>query len=448
MLKVLTVTGIEKKHTYMKRYGNLIPEIITRENLEASFNEVTCDLAPWSKKHFLEHKEKIIEELQKSIGDGSFRITRFEEFEVVDGPKRRKVQSPPVKERIGCNAVMRVVEKYVYPTVIPTSAASIPGRGMHYLFKKMRSDVSNNPEECTFFYKCDIKKFYESIDQDIMKMVIRQYIKDPVLLPILDNFITVMEHGLSIGLRSSQCFGNLLLSHIDHVMKEKYHVRFYYRYCDDICFFAATKERLWWLRDRLHEEVALLGLTIKTDEAVRPLPEGVDFLGFVYDGERSRIRKRTKQKFARHMAKVKSFSRKKKLVASFYGMAKWGDCRNLLKSILKMSNFEFSKMKISVTAEGAGGKKMFNGGQVKLSQLMGQHITIQDFLLDVPVKEGERTRTLVSFQYDNGAWGKYFTADKLQTAYLIKFREENLLPMGVVISAQPMANGKLRYYFT
>ena len=162
MLKVLTVTGIEKKHTYMKRYGNLIPEIITRENLEASFNEVTCDLAPWSKKHFLEHKEKIFEELQKSIGDGSFRITRFEEFEVVDGPKRRKVQSPPVKERIGCNAVMRVVEKYVYPTVIPTSAASIPGRGMHYLFKKMRSDVSNNPEECTFFYKCDIKKFYES----------------------------------------------------------------------------------------------------------------------------------------------------------------------------------------------------------------------------------------------------------------------------------------------
>lgn len=109
----------------MKRYGNLINEIIDRSNLEASFDEVTCDISEWSKKYYNSKKEEIINRLATTIGDGSFRITRFEEFEVKDSGKIRKVQSPPVEERIGCNAVMRVVERYVYPTVIPTSCASI-----------------------------------------------------------------------------------------------------------------------------------------------------------------------------------------------------------------------------------------------------------------------------------------------------------------------------------
>lgn len=430
----------------MKRYGNLIPEIIKYDNLSASVDEVTCDLSPWCKDYFaVRHREEIIKQLEKSIGDGSFRITRFEEFEVQDGPKKRKVQSPPVIERIGCNAIMRVVEKYLYPTVIPTSAAAIKGRGMHYLFRKMRSDVENNPEECRFFYKCDIKKFYESIDQELMKAVIRRYIKDPVLLPILDNFITIMPHGLSIGLRSSQCFGNILLSHLDHVMKEQYFVRFYYRYCDDICFFGATKERLWWLRDRLHEEVKSLGLSVKPDEAVRPLSEGVDFLGFIFDGNHAKIRKCTKKRVARHLAEVKSRKRRKKLIGSFYGMAKWGNCRNLLKTLLTMA--EFRDLKIELPQEDHNGKRMLKGQYTKLCDLNGEHITITDFELDVQVERYKGTRTVVSFQYDDGRAGKYFTSDRAQTAYLVHFRDHNLLPLGVTIGREPFGNGNFRYFF-
>ena len=59
---------------------------------------------------------------------------------------------------------MRIVEDVLYPGVIKTSAASIPGRGMHRLFVKMRSDIENDREGTAFFYKCDIRKFFESID--------------------------------------------------------------------------------------------------------------------------------------------------------------------------------------------------------------------------------------------------------------------------------------------
>ena len=400
----------------MKRYGYLIDEIVDRSNLEASFDEVTCDLSKWSKEHYRRKKEEIINRLATTIRDGSFRITRFEEFEVKEGPKIRKIQSPPVEERIGCNAVMRVVERYVYPTVIPTSCASIKGRGMHKLFRKMRSDIRHNIQDCCYYFQSDYLKFYENICQKLMKQVIRRYIKDKVLLPILDNFIELMPHGLSIGLRSSQCFGNLLLSELDHRMKEKYGVKFYYRYCDDILFLAKTKKRLWWLREKLLAESKALGLEIKPSEAIRPLSEGIDFLGFVYDGKKARIRKRTKQRFARHMAKVKSRSRRRKLIGSFYGMAKWGNCIFLIRTILdeKRDMEEFKNL--GLVYEPEDGKKQFDGERVKLGTMVNLRIVILDFEEDVQTENG--MRTLVQFQYDNGKKAKYFTSDKRQLQFL------------------------------
>ena len=429
----------------MKRYGYLIQEIVKRDNLEESFYEVTNDLPKWSKEYYESQRDDILDKLEKSIKDGSFRITRFEEFEVKDGPKTRRVQSPPVVERIGCNAVMRIVEKYVYPRVIPTSAASIKGRGMHKLFRKVRSDVKRDPEGTRYYYKCDIKKFYESIDQKVMKAEIRRHIKDPILLPILDNFITVMEHGLSIGLRSSQCYGNILLSALDHLLKEVYHVRYYYRYCDDIVVLDADKKKLWKIRNKIHDKMGEIGLTIKGDEAVRPITEGLDFLGFVFDGKSSRIRKRTKQKFARKMKKVKSSTRRKQLIGSFFGMAKWGDCRHLLKTILdkKIDMNEFKNL--GLVYEPADGKKQFGGKAVPLGQLMNLHIVIMDFEEGVHTQYGDRT--LVQFQYDNGTSAKYFTDDKVQLQLLRAAKERGVLPFATTIGMENFGKG-VRYVFT
>lgn len=428
----------------MKRYGYLIQEIIERDNLEASFDEVTCDLPKWSKEYYYSKREEIIDELARTIGDGSFRITRFEEFEVEDGPKKRKVQSPPVVERIGCNAVMRVVEKYVYPTVIPTSAASIKGRGMHKLFRKVRSDIQHDKKNTCYYYKCDIKKFYESIDQEMMKAEIRRHIKDPLLLPILDNFITLMAHGLSIGLRSSQCYGNILLSALDHMLKEKYHVRYYYRYCDDIVVLSGDKKMLWKIRNKIHDKTGEIGLTIKPDEAVRPLSEGLDFLGFVYDGEHARVRKRTKKKFARKMKEVKSRKRRVQLIGSFYGMAKWGDCRHLMKTILnkKIDMEEFKNLGLVYKPE--DGKKRFDGKKYSLGQLVNLHIAILDFETDVQTENG--LRTLVHFQRDNGEKGKYFTSDKVQLQLLRSAKEKGVLPFGTTIGVENFGKG-VRYTF-
>lgn len=401
------------------------------------------------KRYYYGCKDEIIRQLTELIGSGSFRITNYTEFWVTDGPKIRKVQSPSVFNRIGCNAIMRVVEKYVYRAVIPTSAASIKGRGMHHLHRKLQSDYSKDSTGNQYAYTADIRKFYESIDKDTMKRCIHSRIKDPVLLPMLDSFVDLMPRGLSIGLRSSQCFGNILLSDMDHRIKEREHCRYYYRYCDNITARASTKAELWKIRDAVHEELAKLGLEVKPDEAIRPVrTEGLDALGFVDYGTHCRIRKRTKQKFARHMAKVKSRKRRTALVGSFKGMAKWGDCAHLYKTLTGEYMRNFSEF--GLVYQAADGKKRFGGEKVALKSLVNIPIIITDFEKDVKATyDGREKRlTLVSFQYEDGRAGKYFTEDQEQLFMLERLQQMNEIPFRTVIKPESYAPGKVKYKFT
>jgi RNA-directed DNA polymerase len=407
-----------------KRLSHLVAEIVTDENLNAAFDEVVGSLGEGTPKRFKKQVKKrrakyeakrgvILQKLKEEISNGTFRVKKYKEFWVKDGPKWRKVQSPVVVDRISCNAIMRVVEKYLYPTVIKTSAASIKGRGMHKLFRKMRSDIDHDREGTLFYYKNDIQKFYESIDQDGMIAYIKTRIKDPVLLPMLISFVRLMKKGLSIGLRSSQCFGNILLSPLDHRMKEVEHCRYYYRYCDDTLCLARTKKELWRLRDIIHEEIEKLGLRVKADEAVRPTSEGIDFLGFVYDGEKSRLRKRTKQKAARKLAKVKSRKRRQELVGSLKGMAKWGDCKHLYKVLTGKDMKDIGEAKCKVAYK--DGKKRFKGREISPRELDKKPFVIVDFERDViPRWEQDRYRKDVA-----QAGGNEAAVEPMKKKYLI-----------------------------
>lgn len=449
-----------------KRYGFLIQKIIERENMDRAFDEVVDQLPdnprivyrkgvavelPGRRTNYRNQREEIIANLTKSISDGSFRVTHYREMWVTEGPKIRRVQSPCVEHRIGCNAIMRIVEDVLYPSVIKTSAASIPGRGMHRLFAKMRHDIENDPEGTRYFYKCDIRKFFESVDQDLMWECVKDKIKDPILLPILHNFVTMMEKGLSIGLRSSQCYGNIFLSCIDHYFKDVLGVRYYYRYCDDIVILGSSKRKLWLFRDMMHEQAGMLKLEVKPNECVRPISDGIDFLGFVYDGFKARLRKRTKQKAARKLSKIKSRKRRQEIMGSLKGMAKWGDCKHLYKTLTGKNMESFADKvkqmkKDGVDYTGKDGKRMLTGQEVSLRTLVNMHIVVLDYEPDVPTRNGPRY--VVQFQRDDGTIGKYLTNDSEQKFWLDEFRNRNNIPFDCKITPQYFGQGKVRYMFT
>lgn len=371
----------------MNRLGkndNLIEEIVSDSNLDLAIETV---LRTKKRRHskggkkILIHREEVKQRLRKEIREGTFHITGYEEYEVKDSGKIRKVQCINLYQRIGCSAIMCVVEKYIRRRYIRTTASSIEGRGMHYLLNIIRKDIALHPEEMKFSYKNDIRKFYEIIVQDFMMYALRRMFKDKILLTILERFVRMMPQGLSIGLRSSQGFGNMLLSmFLDHYMKDKYGLRHFYRYCDDTDMHERTKKECWRDRDLMHKCIEPTGLTIKPNERVAPISEGIDFLGYVIYPDHTRLRKRNKQNAARKLHKVKSRRRRIQILGSLYGQCKHGNCRNLFKTLTGMTMEQYKKLKdLRIKPKYVDGKKRFDCPEINLCDLQGEEFLVLDF---------------------------------------------------------------------
>lgn len=382
----------------MRRIGtaaNLIGRIVEWGNISHSIDVVLRGRQRKrlrSARYIMANRDKVIARLQDEIGSGRFALRGYREFVVTDGVKERRVQSVGVLERIGCNAIMHVVEEELFKRYIRTTGASIATRGMHDLKMHIEQDLRADPEGTRYCYKCDVRKFYESIGQDVMMDCLRKTFKDKVLLTMFGRFVTMMPSGLSIGLRSSQCFGNLLLSvELDHPLKDGMGVKHYYRYCDDIVVLDGDKQHLWDVRNAIVERTSAIGLAIKPDERVFPTSDGIDFLGYVIYPDHARLRKRNKQRAARRLKQVKSKRRRKEIEASFYGQCKHGDCRNLFRTITGKTMTTYKRLgELGIHAKFADGKKRFDGAEVNLSELVGEEFLIVDFETGVVTRPQRR----------------------------------------------------------
>ena len=176
---------------------------------------------------------------------------------------------------------MNILEPIWLSIFTKDTYSCIKNRGIHKLVNNLKKALKSDPEGTKYCLKLDIKKFYPSINHDILKQIIRYKIKDEELLQLLDEIIDSAE-GVPIGNYLSQYSGNFYLSSFDHWIKEEKHVKHYHRYMDDIVIFGKTKEDLRLLLKDIHlyfEEK--LHLTIKDNWQIFPTYiRGVDFLGY------------------------------------------------------------------------------------------------------------------------------------------------------------------------
>lgn len=235
-------------------------------------------------------------------------------------------------------------------------------------------------------------------------------------------------------------------------MKEVVKVRYYYRYCDDIVMLAGDKSTLWHWRDLLHDQLETLHLTVKENETLRPLADGLDFLGYVNYGTHALLRKRIKQRFARHMADVKSRKRRIALMGAFKGMAVHADCNHLYKSITHKEMKRFSELGISFVP--ADGKKRFPGKVMRLGAIVNKEIELHDFETGLSTSYGS-DRYVVSFRDpQTGEWGKFFTTSEEMQNILdqIAMQEdesgEKIFPILTTIVSEVFDGNKVKYRFT
>ena len=187
----------------MKREGYIIEEIVEQSNLEQSFDTVlrgNFRKQLREGKWLMRHREKFLAELKKKIEDGTLSVTHFHPKLVHEGNKWRNIQVFPMSERIAVNAVMTVVDRHIRKRFIRTTSASIKGRGMHELKEYIQRDLREDPDGMRYIYKFDIRKFYETVEQDFIMYCIRRIFKDKRLIAILERFVRLLPQGMSMGL--------------------------------------------------------------------------------------------------------------------------------------------------------------------------------------------------------------------------------------------------------
>lgn len=433
----------------MRREGYIIEEIVEYSSMSDSFDQVLRGTKRKESKQgrwLLAHREDVIRELSDRIKAGTYTVKDYREREIIENGKTRRIQILTMKDRIAVHAVMAVVDRHLKKRFIRTTSASIKGRGMHDLLAYIHRDMQEQPETTRYCYKFDISKFYESIDQDTVMDCVRRVFKDRRLITLLDGFIRMMPKGLSIGLRSSQGLGNLLLSvHLDHVLKDECGVRHFYRYCDDGVVLAGSKQELWQVREIIHRQIESIGLQVKSNERIFPVTEGIDFLGYVIRPDYIRLRKRIKKKAAAKLNEVKSRKRRREIIASLYGMAKHADCNNMFHQLTGKKMKSFKDLKIAYKPE--DGKKRFPGAVVSIRELVNLPIVVKDYETGIHTEQGE-DRCIVSIE-QNGEPKKFFTNSEEMKNILAQIREmPDGFPFETTIRTETFGKGRTKYVFS
>jgi hypothetical protein len=164
----------------------------------------------------------------------------------------------------------------------------------------------------------------------------------------LDEIIDSVDKGVPIGNYLSQYFANLYLTYFDHWIKEVKHVKYYWRYADDIVILAPDKTYLHALLTDMREYLGRnLHLTVKRNYQVFPVDSrGIDYLGYVFYHTHTRLRKSIKKGLCRRVAKLSHFKFDltekgwKRKICSWFGWCKYCDSVNLLHKIQKSIPYE------------------------------------------------------------------------------------------------------------
>jgi len=323
----------------MKRINNLFEKVVTKDNLFLAYQKARKGKSgQYGVRIFEKNVERNIDQIYDKLISGTYRTSEYSIFRIYE-PKEREIFRLPFKDRIIHHAIMNILEPIWVSVFISHSYSCIKGKGIHSVLKAIKHDL-NDVENSQYCLKLDIKKFYPSIDHDILKSIIRKKIKDTRLLKLLDEIIDSVE-GVPIGNYLSQFFANLYLSYFDHYLKEEKKVKCYYRYADDMVILAPNKPYLHSLLVDMNDYLTnQLNLQIKRNYQVFPVDSrGIDFVGYVFRHTHILMRKTIKVRFCRKAAKLnkKDLDPKqyKILISPHLGWAKHCDSKNLIKKILK-----------------------------------------------------------------------------------------------------------------
>ncbi len=248
--------------------------------------------------------EENIFQLYNDLKNDRYKHGAYLAFYVRD-PKLRHIHKASVRDRLFHHAVFRVLYSIFDKNFIYDSYSCRLGGGTHLAVNRLEKFVaklSGNNRRTIYALKCDIRKFFDSVDKEILLGIIKRKIKDnnsvKLISIILDSFSKEQGRGLPLGNVTSQLFANIYLNELDQYLKHQLKTKYYLRYCDDFIILGDDEEDLSRLVGKISDFLReKLKLSLHDDKIIlRKHRQGIDFLGYIvlphYRVIRTKTRKR------------------------------------------------------------------------------------------------------------------------------------------------------------
>ncbi|MEK7461637.1 MAG: reverse transcriptase/maturase family protein [Patescibacteria group bacterium] len=293
--------------------GRIFDHIISVENLFSAWREFKKN----KKKKpdviaFSLNLENNIFELRDELTTGDWICDGYKKFSIND-PKPRCIHKATVKNRLLYQAVYRILYPLFDKIFIFDSYSSRNGKGTHAGIRRLNiflQKLSANYTKPVYALKCDVRKFFGSIDHKILLVLLKQKIDCPETLELLEKIINSFHKtpgkGLPLGNVTSQIFANIYMNLFDQHVKKQLGIKYYIRYCDDFVILSLCPRSLIELLPLLQEFLMInLKLILHPDKVIiRKLHQGIDFLGAVLLPHRIVSRTRTVRRIVKKSAKL------------------------------------------------------------------------------------------------------------------------------------------------
>ena len=311
-------------------------DIISVENLLAAWREFLSGKRKKDDVRDFQYRlSDNIYALHRELKDKTYTHGDYYAFNISD-PKPRNIHKASVRDRLLHHALYRMLYPFFDRTFITDSYSCRVGKGTHKAmrtFRRYAFAASKNNTRTLWVLKCDIRKFFASIDHRILSELLRQRIPDQAIFWLLNEVIesfysTAPGKGLPLGNLTSQLLVNVYMNEFDQFVKHRLKATYYVRYADDFVIMSQNKEWLQDILSKIHSYLnGTLSLTLHPHKIqLRTFASGVDFLGWVHFPDHRVLRTSTKRRMLRN---VRGKEEDDAVVQSYLGMLSHGNAKKL-----------------------------------------------------------------------------------------------------------------------
>lgn len=286
----------------MRVHKDLFPQVYSFSRLRRSFYAAAKgkgDRDSVAKFGFA--LEKNLLDISFQLKEGTYSFGPYRSF-YVNEPKRRLIESACFPDRVIHHSIHSLLETIYDPGFYEHNYACRSGRGHHAAMLKVRNWIKGAPHR--YFLKCDIRRFFPSVDRGILLDILGRTIKDKAFMECLEKLVhTAPGSGIPIGNLTSQLFANLYLNELDQFVKRRLRIRHYIRYMDDFVLFVDSSDEARRLRQVIEEfTTERLKLVLSPHKVmIGPCREGMAFVGFYVRPDSIRLRGSLLRKLKRRL---------------------------------------------------------------------------------------------------------------------------------------------------